>query len=48
VDEWVGVDSFQQWLQFPTGRAGEERNKDEKIEFGHGGHCCLEVVVGQF
>jgi hypothetical protein len=47
-DVWVGVESFQQWSGFSAGRAGEERKEDENIELGHGGHWCLEVVVGQF
>jgi hypothetical protein len=48
VDVWVGAESFQEWLGIPAGRAGEERKEDEKIELGHGGHWCLEVVVGWF
>jgi hypothetical protein len=48
VDLWVGIESFQQWSGFPAGRAAEECKEDEKKELGHGGCCCLEVVVGQF
>jgi hypothetical protein len=30
------------------GSAGAKREEDEKIELGHGGCWCLEVVVGWF
>jgi hypothetical protein len=48
---WVcgwGVESIRQWVRVSVRNVCKKSKKNEKNELGHGVHCCLEVVVGQF